>query len=340
MDWNILGHEWAVSLLQAHVTQGDHHHAYLFTGPMGVGRRTLAIRFTQALNCTKHTSAGGPCLECHTCKRIEKMQHPDLAVVQTEHPGEILKIEQIRKLGPSLSLAPYEARYRVALLLRFEEANQNAANALLKTLEEPPARVVLILTAESSDRLLPTIVSRCEVLRLRPLPLDTLQDGLQTHWAVPAQDAKLLAHLSGGRPGYALRLFHDPKQLEQRHSRIKQMYQLLSASRVERFGEGEKLAKDKDNLRQTLRLWMSVWRDVMLKSAGANAPLTNLDQADKVAHLAASCGLAEAQKMVSRIQRTLDLLDRNINTRLATEVLLLDFPKVRMTEEIPQPLES
>jgi DNA polymerase-3 subunit delta' len=265
------------------------------------------------------------------------MEHPDLAVVQAEQQGGILKIEQIRDLGRSLSLAPYEARYRVALLLRFEEANQNAANALLKTLEEPPAKVVLILTAESGDRLLPTIVSRCEVLRLRPLPLGALQDGLQTHWAVPSEDAKLLAHLSGGRPGYALRLYNDPKQLQHRLSRIDQMYQLLSASRVERFGEGEILAKDKDNLRQTLRLWLSVWRDVMLRSAGANAPLTNLDQADKVDILAASCGLSQAQKVVSRIQRTLDLLDRNINTRLATEVLLLDLPKVRIAEEIPQP---
>jgi DNA polymerase-3 subunit delta' len=340
MDWNILGHKWAISLLQAHLTQGNLHHAYLFTGPMGVGRRTLALRFTQAINCTDPTDGGGPCLQCHTCKRIDQMQHPDLAVVQAEQLGGTLKIDQIRELGHSLSLAPYEARYRVALLLRFEEANQNAANALLKTLEEPPARVVLILTAESGDGLLPTIVSRCEVLRLRPLPINTLRDGLQTHWAVPPESANLLAHLSGGRTGYALRLYNDPKKLEQRQSRIIQFYQLLAASRVERFGEGGKLAKDKDNLRQTLRLWLSIWRDVMLRSAHANAPLTNLDQANKIDILAARCGLAEAQKTVSRIQRTLDLLNRNTNTRLATEVLLLDLPNIRLAEETRQPLES
>jgi DNA polymerase-3 subunit delta' len=172
------------------------------------------------------------------------------------------------------------------------------------------------------------------MLRLRPLPLDTLQDGLQTHWGVPPEDAKLLTHLSGGRPGVALRLYNNPKLMEQRLSRLDQLYQLLSASRVERFGEGEILAKDKANLRQTLSLWLSIWRDVMHRSASANAPLTNLDQADIVDILAASCGLSEAQKVVSRIQRTLDLLDRNINTRLATEVLLLDLPKVRVAEEI------
>lgn len=334
MHWNILGHEWAVTLLRAHITRGNLHHAYLFTGPIGVGRRTLAIRFTQAINCTEPDNAGNPCQACRTCKRIENAQHPDLTIVQAEREGEILKIEQIRELSRSLSLSPYEAQYRVAQLLRFEEANQSAANALLKTLEEPPAKVILMLTAESSDRLLPTIVSRCEVLRLRPLSLDVLQRGLQTQWGVTPEEAKLLAHISGGRPGYALRLHRDPNLLEQRESRITQLYQLLSANRVERFAEGEKLAKDKDNLRQILSLWLTLWRDVMLRSAGANAPITNLDQMDKIDQLAANCGLEKAQFMVSQIQRTLELVDRNVNTRLATEVLLLDLPKVSLIERI------
>ena len=106
------------------------------------------------------------------------MQHIDLSVVQAEREGGILKVEQVRELQQTLSLMPYEAAYRVALLLRFQEANANAQNALLKTLEEAPARVVLLLTADSPESLLPTIASRCEVLRLRPLAVERLESEL------------------------------------------------------------------------------------------------------------------------------------------------------------------
>ena len=201
MNWNILGHEWAVDLLKEHVARQDVRHAYLFTGPQGVGRRTLALRLAQALNCLQPPAPGEACYACRICVQTEKMQQPDLSVVQSERIGGTLKVEQIRELQHDLALHPYEARYRVAALLRFEEAHPSAMNALLKTLEEPGPQVVIVLTAESAERLLPTIVSRCEILRLKPLPLEVVDQGLQNLWGLPAEKARLLAHLSGGRPG-------------------------------------------------------------------------------------------------------------------------------------------
>src|SRR5574342_647685 len=138
MPWDLLGHEWAARLLTEHIAGGRLRHAYLFTGPRGVGRRTLALRLAQAVNCLQPPAPGVPCGACSACVRMERMQHPDLAVIQAETEGGVLKVEGVRDLQHSLSLAPYEARYRIALLLRFEEANPSAANALLKTLEEPP----------------------------------------------------------------------------------------------------------------------------------------------------------------------------------------------------------
>src|SRR5512143_877551 len=127
MDWGIIGHEWAVNLLSKHIAHGQERHAYLITGAQGVGRRTLALRFAQGLNCLNPPVPGQPCRNCSACKRIEAMKHPDLIVVEAEHEGEVLKIDQIRELQHSLALAPYEARYRVALILRFEEAHAGAA---------------------------------------------------------------------------------------------------------------------------------------------------------------------------------------------------------------------
>jgi len=329
MNWDILGHEWAVSLLKEHVAQSGLRHAYLFTGPQGVGRRTLALRMAQALNCLQPPEPGEPCGNCRICKQIARMEHPDLAVEQAEQVGGILKVDQIRDLQRSLSLAPYDARYRVALLLRFEEANPNAANALLKTLEEPPPQVILMLTADSPESLLPTIVSRCEVVRLRPLPLELVRQGLQNRWGLPVEEADLLAHISGGRPGYALRLHAEPESMAQRITWLDDHQQMLSANRVQRFTYAEALAKDKDALRNALLVWISLWRDVLLCAAGSTSPFANLDRAEEIGFIADHFGLDAAHQTIARLEHTLDLLERNVNTRLAAEVMLLDLPVIR-----------
>ena len=328
MDWGMLGHQWAVDMLAEHVVKRQVRHAYLFTGPPGIGRRTLALRLAQALNCPTPVLPGQPCGVCPTCARLGRLQHPDLSVVQAEQEGGTLKVEQVRELQHTLSLAPYEASYRVALLLRFEEAHPSAANALLKTLEEPPAQVIMILTAESVERLLPTIVSRCEVIHLRLLPLEEANRGLHERWGLPVEQARLLAHVSGGCPGYALRLHEQPDLLAQRRSWLDDLATLLAANRRERFAYASSLKDDKDAMRAVLQVWLSFWRDVFLRTSGAAVPLTNLDYTGQIHELAEHCSLAKAQAMVASLVRTLEGLDRNVNARLALEVLLLDLPRI------------
>lgn len=327
-SWGIIGHAWAVDLLKEHVARQVYRHAYLITGPQGVGRRTLGVRLAQALNCPQPGAPGVPCRKCRTCTLIERMQHPDLSVVQAEAEGGVLKVDQVRELQHILSLAPYEARFRVALLLRFEQANASAANALLKTLEEPPPQVVFVLTAESAERLMPTIVSRCEILRLRPLPIEAARQELETLWGLPAERASLLAHLSGGRPGYALRLHQEKERLDQRQAWLDDQFRLLRASRVERFSYADGLSKDKENVRGILLVWLSFWRDVMLRASGATVPLANPDRLEEIEQLASRFDLRTACRTVSALERTYDLLDRNANPRLAIEVLLLDYPNL------------
>ncbi len=328
----MLGHEWAVHMLQEHITQNKLRHAYLITGPEGIGKRTLALRLAQTINCTQPPAPGEPCGVCPNCRRLAKMQHPDLSVVQSERVGGTLKVDQVRELQHDLALSPYEARYRVALLLRFEEAHPSAANALLKTLEEPGPQVILALTADSPESLLPTIVSRCETLRLAPVPLDKAAEGLQTHWGLPLEKARLLAHLSGGRPGIALNLNEQPELLEQRQNWLNEHIRLLAIGRLERFIYADPqlnpITKDKESLRQVLGLWLSFWRDVMLCSIGAEAPLINLDRAEEISIISQRAHLAGARKAVAAIGHTLALLDTNVNTRLALEVLMLDLPKL------------
>lgn len=332
-NWNLLGHEWAVDMLRRHVARGDVRHAYLFSGPPGLGRRTLALRLAQALNCEKPVAPGEPCFNCRTCKQIGLMQHPDLAVIQAMDDdgvgkeGGTLKVDQIREIQRMLNLKPYQSPYRVALFLRFHEANDNASNALLKTLEEAPAHAILLLTADNPEQLLPTINSRCEILRLRPLPLEAIVADLLEH-GVDEDRARLLAHISGGRPGYARRLIEDANVLEKREERLNDLQTILPASRVEKFSYAEKLAKDKDAMRQTILVWLSYWRDVLLRVAGAETPLINVDRNMEIEFLAGRLDLSSARKVVSDHESALEKMERNVNSRLLAEILLMDLPKI------------
>ena len=326
-NWDLIGHEWAVDMLRKHVAHGTTRHAYLFCGPPGLGRRTLALRFAQALNCTTPSDAGIPCGTCRDCKGIEAMQHADLTVIQADSEGGILKVDQIRDSRKSLTLKPYMSKFRVAIFLRFQEANDNAANALLKTLEEAPSYAVLILTADNPEQLLPTIVSRCEVLRLRPLAIDEVQKGLENR-GIETGRAKLISHISGGRFGYALRLVEDDALLDTREERLNDLLTLLPASRVEKFAYADKLARDKDSMRQAILFWLSYWRDVMLRSAQATTPLVNVDRNVEIEGLAGQMDLSSARKVVNDLETALEQMEKNVNPRLLAEVLLLDLPKM------------
>ena len=325
--WKIIGHEWAVDMLKKHIVHGRTRHAYLFSGPPGLGRRTLALRFAQALNCPTPIEAGIPCGICRDCKQIESMKHADLTIVQSDSEGGILKVDQIREARRTLILKPYMSKYRVALFLRFHEANDNAANALLKTLEEAPSYAVLILTADNPEQLLPTIVSRCEVLRLRPLRVEEVQRELESR-GLESSRAKLIAHISGGRMGYALRLIENDTLLEKREERLNDLLTLLPASRVEKFAYADKLSKDKDSMRQTISFWLSYWRDVMLRTAQAETPLVNVDRNVEIEDLAVRMDLPSARNVVGGLEEALEKLERNVNPRLLAEVLLLDLPQV------------
>lgn len=325
-NWNLLGHEWAVDMLKQHVAKHTMRHAYLITGSPGLGKRSLALAFARSLTCSAPPAPGEFCGECRNCRQFGKMQHPDLTLIQSESVGGMLKVEQIRELRKSVLLAPYQAPYRIVLLLRFEEANASAANALLKTLEEAPSKVILILTADNVEQLLPTIVSRCEVLRLRPLPVPRVDNFLRSKGA-DAEQAALLAHLSGGRPGYALNLLEDESALEFRREKLTEFANLLPASRVARFRYAEDLAKDKETFRKTLMLWLSLWRDVMLQCAGKKDSITNIDQRELIEMLAIKLDLSAAKKQLVAAENAIGQLQRNVNARLLAENLLLDFPK-------------
>src|SRR5690349_7444119 len=177
--WEVFGHDWAVEMLQQHVAHATLRHAYLFSGPAGLGRRTLALRLAQALNCPTPSAPGVPCRQCRTCRQIEAGQNVDLMIIQAESEGGTLKVEQVREVQKFRSLKPYQSASNLRLLLRYRDATTHPQHALLQPLREAPTLGLLLLTADNSEQLRPTIASRCEIRRLRPLAADVVAEFLQ-----------------------------------------------------------------------------------------------------------------------------------------------------------------
>lgn len=323
---------WAAEMLRQHIASGRLRHAYLFTGPRGVGRRTLALRFAQAVNCLNPPEPGIPCGLCRSCQQINRMQHPDLTIIQSDAEGESLKVDQVRELQHALSLAPYESTYRVALLMRFEEATDGAQNALLKTLEEPNPKVLLLVTADDPDNLLPTITSRCELLRLRPMPLDELEQELIRQKAIEPEKARLIAHVAGGRPGYAFRLCDDEGLWLARDAWVDDFFMLLSADQRTRLAYSESKARGKEraetrqDLRDGLAHWLSLWRDSLLLASNSGTPLTNLDLENELRELANQVSEQQAADLVSRLEHSFARLPQ-ANLQLMLDNLLLGWPR-------------
>ncbi len=320
--WPIYGHDWAVEHLRRGMAHGRTRHAYLIVGPESVGKNTLAHALAQALNCTDENAR--PCGHCRSCMLIASGNHPDILYSQLD--GAVLKIEEVRSVTSRIALKPYEARYRVAILRDFDRAQPRAQDALLKTLEEPPPNAVLILLAPTTDSLLSTIVSRSQVISLRPIPAEVIQAMLVERWNADPEQAALLARLSGGRMGWAIRALEDPSLLDQRQEALDLLEQAVSLNRAGRFALAEDLSKEKLGLAPLLELWQTYWRDVLLISEDSDVPITNIDREDSLRQLARQIAPEDALKALNATRETLRQLVYNLNLRLALEVMFLDYP--------------
>jgi DNA polymerase-3 subunit delta' len=319
--WQVVGHEWAVELLKCALTNNRVAHAYLLTGPPQIGKRSLALNLAQALNCLDKEK---PCGQCLACTKIARRSHPDVQVIEGE--GGTIKIDQMRRLRREAALSPLEGRWKVYIIRQMEQATTEAANCLLKTLEEPPSHVILMLTASEAEALLPTIVSRCQVLNLRPLPIKTVQSALQERWGVEPEQARLLARLSGGRLGWAVAASQNAAILAQRERHLDEMMELLDQGRAERMEYARQLSKNPEATRELLHLWLTWWRDLLLTASGSSVGIVNIDREDSLRAQAQRYRLGQVWDFVEALQAAAWRLEHNANPRLTLEVLMLSLP--------------
>jgi DNA polymerase-3 subunit delta' len=331
--WQVIGQDKAVNSLKRSLSEGTLSHAYLFIGPEHVGKMTLAVTLAQALNCT---SDDRPCGECSACRRIASGKHPDIHIVRRDDVSESeesaqrknIIIDQIRELEHSVNLKPYEGGWRIVIIDGAEFMNDEAANALLKTLEEPPDSTIFVLLATDEAALLPTIHSRCRKVEFSPLSIPTVRQALIERWGTPPERADLLGRLSYGAIGWAISATRDDKILEERSESLASLISVGDADIIERFEFANKMAtlfgKNRALVRDRLELWLTWWRDLLLMKNGCVEFVTNADRQDILEQQAGKYSLNSIRGIIKSIQETLQQLEQNANPRLALEVLVLN----------------
>lgn len=349
--WNVVGHERAIEVLTRSLCEGTYAHAYLFTGPEQVGKRTLALELAKALNCLTREPAGegrngAPCGTCRSCRRISEGKHSDVLLVEVETTADAnrkaIGIDQVREIGRFVNLEPFEGRTRVVIIDGAETMTVQAANAFLKTLEEPPPAVVLVLLADHEESLLETVRSRCQRLALAPVPRQKIAAALVERWGASAEQAALLAGLARGRLGWAVAALQNDEVLAERARTLATIHRLAEADRNDRFAYAAELAvrfgQDRSAVFRVLELWREWWRDVFLVQVGAAEAITNRDDLAAIETVAVAHSPGEVIAVLEAVEKTVSYLHYNVNARLALEVFLLSLPAPAKREEAEVPL--
>ena len=342
--WRTLGQDSAIERLSRSIAEGTTHHAYLFLGPEHVGKRTFAIDLACALNCEGEKA---PCGTCRACSRILENKHADIHAVaidasaatedaevdeETRKRHTRIVIEQIEDLQRAATLPPYEGKCKVLLVEHADLMTGEAANRILKTLEEPPPHVVWMLLAESEGRLLETVVSRCQRIDVRPMPVPELERHLMEALHAPEEQARLIARVSRGRTGWAVQSMTDESFLAERAAQVESVIQLISMTYSARFDLSREMdaqyRRDRAGVLEALDQWTTWWRDLLLVKTGCAESVVNVDYVNDITGQAQRLSLEQIRDYIGKIGQARQDLDVNVLSRLVFDSLVYTMPRI------------
>ena len=321
---DVLGHSRAITLLQRAIKNEKVINSYLFLGNEGIGKKYVALQFAKVLNCLETEAEGGDaCDHCTSCKKIDHALHPDVLLIEPE--GQTIKVDQVRQLQKELAYQPYEGKRRVCILTAADRMAPHIPNTLLKTLEEPPLHTVIILLANNSRFVLPTILSRCQPVRFNPLPIPLVSNWLMQGKGLHETEAHLLASLSEGSPGKASEIQEEIRQVP-REELLKDWVGLKSLS-FKRIGSWvESLPSQRENLLLILEVGKTLLRDlIMVKTLEKERKLIHSDLLPVMESMATNWSLSSLLKRMEILHQTTLAIKANANTNLALEAMMLSW---------------
>lgn len=324
---NIWGHEKQISILQSAMARNRTPHAYLFCGMKGVGKKTTALVVAKAMNCQK--SRFDACDTCPSCLKIDHRNHPDVIRIETE--GQFIRIQEIRDLQDQMKFRPFEGGKRVFILVDADKMNSTAANALLKTLEEPTRNNFLILISSRPYQLPVTILSRCQHLRFNPLNRETVFQYLQERLSIASDSARMLASSSGGSIGRALEMIDEDylslrNQMMDRLSDDQMKNPLQVLSFVSDFGQ------DRKGILERLDIMRTCFRDALVyKETAASEPLFNQDRIPMIQSFAERLSGIDLLHNIIAVNRAARAIDQNANKSLTLEAMMF---KLALNERV------
>ncbi len=317
----IIGHTDEIRHLKNAVLNDRVSHAYLFTGDEGSGKRTLADAFAMNLVCEKH--GDDACLTCSACKKAMDHNHPDIIYVTHEKPN-LITVDEIRsQVVNTVDILPYESERKIYIIAEAEKMNQQAQNALLKTIEEPPAYVVILLTTSSPEALLPTIRSRCVTLALKPVADDLVEQYLQNELKLPDYEAHILAAFAQGNIGRAKAAATEESFAEERDMVIRLVRRIPEMDTASISEVVRQLKEKKDGIYDFLDLMYLWFRDVILYKATADVDhLIFQAEISTIRAEASGSSYEGLQLILDSIEKCKVRLRANVNFDLALELLL------------------
>lgn len=323
-------------MLRSSVIKDTVGHAYLFAGPRGSGKTAAALAFAASLNCRNRTPEGDACGACISCRSIRDGINPDVRLVSPD--GNQTKIEQVQEIIRQMSYAPLTGAYSVFIIERADTLNPSSENCMLKILEEPPSYGVIILLSANPSALLPTIRSRCRIVRFRRASAAEVERALAKRFELPPERLRAVAALSEGAVGKAVGMAQGPESMDHRRKVIEiltewadapQIISLKTAELLRKAAEPSKDDGESRTLLQSLTLvldYLLTWySDLLTLKVGGSADVVNVEYLDTLKRQAGKYSVERLQGAVQSIIQTRRYLEGNITPQLALENMLLEL---------------
>lgn len=333
MDWNVIGHQQITYFLETAIKNNQLAHSYLFSGSSQLGKKTVVKKFINSILCYHNdpNKKQIPCGVCDACHNLAKKNHPDIFYVKKEAAKKDITIEQIRELENNLAGHSFFKSYKIALLEGVENLNPASANALLKTLEEPRPKTIIILLANKLGTLPPTILSRTQIIKFLPVSSTEIFNHL-LNTGYDRSLARQLASVSVGRPGRALTLAKSETLWQSYLAQVQTFFSLIKSSPVSRLkfaarflGNPGSLTEKTKLLLPLLNLWQLLWRDLLLSHLGQENKITNIKEINTIQGLGKKYSLQQLISLQKYLETSKKNLNLNVNPRLVLENLLLQF---------------